>query len=379
MRKIQIPNSTFFQTLFICLSVFLLFQTQSIAQRHDHIVIGDTIFTEGKIKDLPSEGNTTIYFKKAKPETFKKYTIEEVNELMVNQRKFFRKKINIGNGVEEVFLELIPQEFEQLKLWSLNQETPEYFIEREGQLIHLTESYSEILSEQLSNPELAPLLDITNLNWFDLPYLLNTAKRYESPRTFTKLFGLTPYLGVNLVRNKFTLPASTYAATVSGSGLTLGFNAELFLNFKRNISLNLSPNWTKFDSQEFLNYSNGNFQYDSDVYMDYSFLQLPLLAKYYIDISPNNLRAYVETGYVFSLNDYKKLGIYEGEKDGTSVTTTQKDFTLKDRFSGYGFGIGIIKYFKKDKGIVVGFRNTQVKASDSEKLSSTSAFIGYKF
>jgi hypothetical protein len=35
--------------------------------------------------------------------------------------------------------------------------------------------------------------------------------------------------------------------------------------------------------------------------------------------------------------------------------------------------------FKKDKGIVVGIRNTQVKASASENLSSTSAFIGYKF
>lgn len=373
------PNTKFFQTLFICLPVFLLFQNESNAQRHDHIVIRDTIFTEGKIKDLPSDGNTTIYFKRGRPENFKKYTIEEVDELMVNQRKFFKKKINTGNGVEEVFLELIPQEYDQLKLWSLNQERPEYFIEREGQLIHLNESYSEILSVQLSNPELAPLLDITKLNWFDLPYLLKSAKRFESPRTFTKLFGITPFVGVNLVKNKFTLPASTYEATLSGSGLTLGLNAEIFLNFKRNISLNLSPNWTKFDNQQFLNYSNGNFQYESDVYMDYSFLQLPILVKYYIDISPNKLRAYVEAGYVFSLNDYKKLGIYEGHKDGTSVTTTQKDFTLNDRFSGYGFGLGIIKYFKKDKGIVVGIRNTQVKASASENLSSTSAFIGYKF
>lgn len=379
MRKIQLPNSTFFQTLLICLPVFLLFQTQSIAQRHDHIVIGDTIYTEGKIKDLPSEGNTTIYFRRARPENFKKYTIEEVSELMVNQRKFFKKKINIGNGVEEVFLELIPQEYDQLKLWSLNQERPEYFIEREGQLIHLNESYSEILSVQLSNPELAPLLDITKLNWFDLPYLLKSAKRYESPRTFTKLFGITPFVGVSLVKNKFTLPASRYDATVSGSGPTLGLNVEIFLNFKRNISLNLSPNWTKFDHQEFLNYSNDNFQYESDVYMDYSFLQLPLVVKYYIDISPNKLRAYVEAGYVFSLNDYKKLGMYEGQKDGSSVTTTQKEFILNNRLQGYGIGMGIIKYFKKDKGIVLGIRNTQVKASPSENLSSTSAFIGYKF
>jgi hypothetical protein len=337
LRKIQLPNSTFFQTLLICLPVFLLFQNASIAQRHDHIVIGDTIFTEGKIKDLPSEGNTTIYFRRARPENFKKYTIEEVSELMVNQRKFFKKKINIGNGVEEVFLELIPQEYDQLKLWSFNQERPEYFIERDGQLIHLNESYSEILSVQLSNPELAPLLDITKLNWFDLPYLFKSAKRFDSPRTFTKLIGITPYVGVNLVKNNFTIPSGTYEASVSGPGPTLGLNAEIFPNFKRNISLNFSPNWTKFDNQEFLNYSNGNFQYESDVYMDYSFLQLPFLVKYYIDISPNKLRAYVEAGYVFSLNDYKKLGIYEGHKDGTSVTTTQKDFTLNDRFSGYGF------------------------------------------
>ncbi|WP_339866781.1 hypothetical protein [uncultured Algoriphagus sp.] len=380
MIKPQIfSSSAFTRVLLCCIVAFILIQHSSLAQRNDYIVIRETTFTEGKVKDLPSDSNTSVYFRRVSKEEFKKYTIDEVDEFMVNQRKFFKKQINIGTSVKEVYLELIPQEVEELKLWSLNQDNPQYFIEKEGELIHLNESYAEILSEQLSNPELGPLLDITKLQWFDLTYLLANAKRYKTPRTYTRLLSFTPYGGVSFVENKFVLPASRYEATVTGVGMTLGFNIELFLNFKRNISLSLSPNWNSFNNQEFREYSYANFQYESDIYMEYSFIQVPALIKYYIDISPNKWRAYIEAGYVFSLSDYKKLGIYEAQKDEGTITTTQKDFTLPDQLHGYEFGIGLIKYFEKDKGIVLGMRSTHVKDRAAGNLSSTSAFIGYKF
>lgn len=380
MIKIQITGGKVcHRYLLICLVALLLFQNKSFAQKNDYIVIQKTTYTEGKIKDLPSDGNTSVYFRRVSREEFKKYTIDEIDELMVNQRKFFKKQINIGKGIEEVYLELIPQEFEQLKLWSLNQDNPEYFIEKEGELIHLNESYKEILSEQLSNPQLASLIDITKLHWFDLTYLLNSAKRYKAPRTYTRLLGFTPYAGINFVENKFPLPFSRQEVVVSGAGFTLGFNAEIFLNFKRNISLNFSPNWNTFNNKEFLNYNSGDVEYDTDVAIEYSCFQLPIIAKFYFDISPNKWRAYIEGGYVFSKNDYKKVDMFTGEKDGNSITTTQKNIALKNRFYGYEFGIGIIKYFEKDKGILFGIRNTQMKASESESISSTSAFIGYKF
>ena len=264
--------------------VFLLFQQQSIAQKNDYIVIRDSIFTEGKVKDLPSDENSSIYFRKVSREEFKKYSIEEVNELMFNRRKFFRKTIQLNDSSQMVFLELLPQEMTTVKLWQLNQEKEEFFIEISDQLILLDKSYPLILKRAVENPELERLISITNLNWYDLTYLFNTAKRYKTPRTYTPIFVFTPYAGISFTSNQFTIPNSSYLAKVKGIGPTVGFNAEAFLNFKRNISFNLSPSWSAYSIKSLLNYNYVGFAFESDVFLEYSTIQIPVTAKYYFDL-----------------------------------------------------------------------------------------------
>ena len=213
MIKIDlIKPSAAYRILLITFVGMLLFQQESIAQRNDYIVFRDSIFTEGIVKDIPSDENTSVFFKRSRRDEFTKYTIEEVGEMMVGQRKFFRKTIQTNGETQTVYLELIPQEMSTIKLWQLNQDKDEFFIETDDQFIWLDESYPILLERLLDNPDLAPLISITDLNWYDLTYLFKTAKRYEAKRTYTPIFVFTPYTGVTFTEYQFTIPNTNYNA-----------------------------------------------------------------------------------------------------------------------------------------------------------------------
>ncbi|MBN7814830.1 hypothetical protein [Algoriphagus pacificus] len=352
---------------------------ESIAQKRDYIVIQSKAYTQGIIRDLPSEENTVVYFKIRSREGFKRYSIDEVDELMFNQRKFFRKTVQSNGITKTVYLELLPQEFDKIKLWQLNQEKDEFFIETEDKLIHLDESYPIVLEEIIDNSDLKPLIAITGLNWYDLTYFFNTAARHEETRTYTPMLVFTPFVGITFLKNQFNIPNSLQAATLSGSGANIGFNGELFLNFKRNISLNLGPSWSSFGLKTLTNYTNGPYFFESDIYMEFSTIQLPITGKFYLDIKPNRTRAFLEAGYVFSFTDFKKTGMYVAQQEGASITTYHQDLLLESHSNGFTFGVGLEKYFEKSNGIAAGIRRTHLDSGDSQKIISFSLFTGFKF
>ncbi|EAZ82808.1 hypothetical protein ALPR1_11345 [Algoriphagus machipongonensis] len=350
------------------------------AQKYDYIVFADTIQTDGYIKNYPIENNTAIFFKKIKREEYKKYTIEEVTEFYVNHRYFFKKEISLSGEMKIIFLQLIPQPNPAIKLWKFSAEKDYYFLEDSMGLNQLNEeSYQEVLSELIDNPIIDPLIDITQLEEYSLYYLFQTATTIIKPRSYSKVFTISPNVGYNLVKQEFSLPNIGLVNRINAETPTFGINLEVFVNPMRNISVNLNPNWSKVNTNQFQFNSEGKLNFEIDYYLDYSVFTLPVSGKYYIDIKPNAWRGFFELGYSVGIFNYEKLVFYRAEVDGKSITTIAGDFELEPIYQGLVWGIGLEKYFKHSRAISIGLKNYHLSASVNEKYLRTGGYLSFKF
>ncbi|OOG76758.1 outer membrane beta-barrel protein [Algoriphagus sp. A40] len=368
---------------YISLLVFVLFINSpvfgQVPAKKDYIVVGDSALSQGVIQDIPSESNTSIYFARTKKLGFTKFTIEELTEFRVSERLFFRKEIPQNNGQHVVFLEKLPHPVTDAVFWKLNGDKPIFYIETPAGMEILGDSYRAQLSNRLGNPRLDPLLEITQLNDLSLQYLARTANTIKKPRTFSRIFVITPFVGYISQTVGLTIPDSDHEGEISSSSPVFGLNGEAFLTFKRNLSLNVGVTWSQFDAQKYFVYEYGANRYESDVFLDFSLIQIPVTAKYYWDLSPNRYRLYVEMGYSYAIPDYEKLGVYQGKFERDEVVTSVRNFEMSDSFSGFTWGIGVEKYLNKHQGLVFGLRGFKVDGASEEFVKGLTFHLGYKF
>ncbi|HSF53632.1 MAG TPA: hypothetical protein VLA71_07780 [Algoriphagus sp.] len=347
--------------------------------KKDYIVVADTALSQGHIKGIPTEGNTVIHFARSKKENYTEYSVQDLTEFRVSERLFFSKNIQIDGKTELVFLEKLPQEVPGAVLWKLNGEVNLFYLETSEGLQVLGDGFRRDLAEAFANPDLVPLIDITSLSELPLIYLSKTAKTIQKPRTFTKLFTLTPFVGYSSQTVGLTIPDSNQEVKIGGSSPAFGINGEAFLTFKRNLSLNVGVVWTQFDSQEFFKYEYGGKPYELDVFLDFSLIQIPITAKYYYDFRPNKMRLFAEVGYSYALPSYDELGVFQAEFGKNSVVTSSKSFEMEEKFLGYVWGFGVEKYLSRHRGVVLGLRQFKVTSVSEEFVQGLTFHLGYKF
>lgn len=341
--------------------------------------MGDSALSQGFVQDIPSEGNTVIYFTKAKGSKYERYTEAQVTEFRLSDRMFFRKRIPQGVDGRMVFLEKLPNSVPEMVFWKLHEDSPKYYVETSVGLELLDESFRNRLSELLDAPLLDPLLDITRRNDLSLIYLSRAAQTVQKPRTFARMFSLTPHLGYSSQSIQFGLPESNERGSIGGASPSIGLDGEAFLTFRRNISLTLGVLWTQFDSQEFIQYQRSQTRVDSDFYLDFSLLQIPVMLRYYMDLSPNKWRLYATAGYSYALPSYDKFGVYQAVIEGTTVVTSTRELEMDPHFSGMTFGLGVERYFANHRGLAFGLRQFKVSGEKDGVVKGIGFQLGYKF
>jgi hypothetical protein len=360
----------------------LLFSNESFGQRvekQDYIIVGDSALSQGKVVGIPSENNQVIYFARSKRSEPIKYTIGEVTEFRFSERVFVAKNVSVGGAMTTVFLEKLPNEMPEVKLWRLNGKPSFYYLETEKGFEELGEDYRTVLENTFDNPDLKPLLAITNKNEISLNYFTKTASNLKISRTFTKLFTITPWVGYSNQKVGFTIPDSNVPAKISGSSPALGVHGEVFLTHKRNLSAGVGLMWNKVDSQGFFEYTFNQIRFESDIFVDFSLIQIPITVRYYYDLKPNKLRIFAEAGYSYALPSYSKLGVFQAEFERNTVITSTKTFAMPENFGGFIWGIGVEKYLNKHRGIVLGLRNYSLNGSLGESMKGITIQLGYKF
>lgn len=350
------------------------------AQKSDYAILYDTVYRQGKISDLPTEGNTVIFFKSSAKATLERLTIDDVKEFSFKERIFFRRQIQVGDRQTQVFLERLPVVNAKATLWKLNGPEHQFFVESDGELIPLkANGYKETLSNIFEKPELSSLIRTTQLNEFQLNYLFRTAENITKPRSFSKTIVLMPNVGFGMITYNFVLPEIFENVSLSGSSPVVGLNIETFINFKRSISLNFSPSWSNFSFHSFESFIARNGRVETDVNIGFSTIHLPLLAKYYHDIKANKSRVFVELGYNFAFSSFRTANVFEAKISGNTVLTSQKSLELPEKHQGAVGGLGFEKYLNNHRVVVLGFRGTFLSDTLESKIAQTHLYAGYKF
>ena len=359
----------------ICLSI--LTQRTAFAQRSDHIILNDTIFTEGYVRQEANEIATHVYFRKTKKESWKKYSTREVKEYYHNRRKYFAKSINRFSDTGPVYLQLIPSGLEMIKIFRAMDQKKQFFLEKDGDLKLLKEDYREVLQSAISNPELDPLLDITNLTAEDISYFLTSAADDRS-RTFSKRFYLSPFIGSVWSSNQFVLPNTNQTIRIAGTGFQAGVNLELAVNRFRTLTVNLKPSYLQSSGTNFLMFRDGRTSFETDSYLSQSTLHVPLTAKYFIDLIPNSIRVFAEAGFGASFLNMEEGVLQIAELEENTVTTYVRDFKIDSFYPGFVGGLGLETALTNGKFLMTGFQYSSMSAS-ADLLSTSSIYLGFKF
>lgn len=347
--------------------------------RPDHITLNDSAYTEGYIKINNSNPLESLFFKWKKKEPYQEYTIKDVSEFYENHRNYQRKTFDFNGEKVTVFLEKLVYNNTDISVYKWIDKKRLFFIETENGISILGEDFREEISKRLNNSNLSPLLEISKLNYNSLTYLLTVANSDPEPRTFSRFFRATPQVGMSFSTHQLTIPNQNSTGKLNGSATNLGLNLEFLPTYNRNLSLNLTPTFSSGYASGFSSYKEGSSRFDTDLYFDYTNIQLPVSARYYVELKPNKYRVFIELGYSWSSMKAKNGQMDIAELKENNISTDSREFDPSSDYYGFNAGLGVEKYLKKTRAIVVGIKYSAIQNKNSEKLNQFSPYIGFKF
>ncbi len=367
-----------FTIFFFTLSIISTSGSFAQSKIFDFIVVEEKV-TPGSLENMPSESNTVIFFTPNDNSKKQKYTVLQVSEFRFNGRMFFRKNLGTAAKPQYKFLERVSAESQRFPLFRLHDESGYFYIGKDDSLFPLKEDYKEKLKEVLENPNVDPLVDLTDLKEDQLNDLLQNAWILTKPRTFTKPIVFTPYVGFGFIDHLINYPDINHSLVIRPKAIMVGINTEYFINYHRNISLNFSPQLIQYQSLTFDTFQAFGNRYESDVFVRFSSIQLPVSIRYYLDISPNKLRLYGDLGAVASFGLAQQATIYEAIIEKDEIQSSKSDFEFPNNHFGITYGFGMERYFKKHKGLVLGMKGLHISGKSDSKITQNQLFLGYKF
>ncbi|PZX48683.1 hypothetical protein [Algoriphagus chordae] len=351
----------------------------SAQRRPDHITLNDSAYTEGYIKINNSNPLKSVFFKWKKKDAYQEYSIKEVSEFYENHRNYQRKTFDYKGEKVTVFLEKLVYENKDISVYKWIDKRGLFFIEKENGMSLLGEDFKEEISIRLNNPNLDPLLEISKLNYNSLTYLLTVANNTTEPQTFSRFFRITPQVGISFSSHQLTIPNQNSVGKLSGTATNLSLNFEFLPSYKRNLSLNLTPAFSSGYASGFNSYKEGESRFETDLQFDYTIIQLPMAAKYYIEMRPNKYRAFVEMGYSWSSMKANNGKMDIAEFRENIIATGFKEFDPSSPYYGFNAGVGLDKSLKKTRAITIGMKYSSLRNKNSDKMNQLTPYIGFKF
>ena len=372
-------NCIFIKKSILLILLFSLGVNQSIQaqKKHDHLTLNDSAYIEGYVKLSNSAPTTNVFFKRKKKEPYINYSIEAVSDFHENHRTYYRKTFEFKGEPVTVFLEKLVYDNTDISIYKWINEKGLFFLESENGLSLLGENFREEISKRLANPNLTPLLEISKLDYTSLSYLLTVSK--TEPRTFSRFFRVTPQAGISLYSYQLTVPSQNSSIKLKGTSANLGVNLEFLPTYNRNLSLNISPSYGTGNAHGFRTYVEGSSKFDTDLYFNFTTIQIPVTARYYLDIRPNKFRAFIELGYSWSSLKARDGILDIAEFKENTIRTDSRDFDPSSDYNGYIGGVGIEKYLKRTRAITIGIRYSSYSNQNSEESNQLSPYIGFKF
>jgi len=372
-RKNNIP------LLILMIFSFMFSQKVNAQKRLDHIAINDSVYREGYIKFNVKNPTTSVSFKWRKNDPYEEYTIDEISEFYGKYRNYLRKTLDFRGKTVTVFLERLVYDNPTISIFKWMDEKGVFFIESESGLSLLGDDFREEISNKLDDPSLSVIVAMSKLNYTSLSYLLTVANRGENSQTFSRFFRVSPQVGGSFSSFQLAVPDQNNLLSISGRGSNFGINFEFLPTYSRNLSLNILPSFSTGSAAGFKAYTDGESNFETDIYFNFSSLQIPATVKYYIELQPNSFRAFVEMGYLWS-----SLKAEDGEMDiaelkESIIATDSREFNTSGNYHGIIAGLGLEKYLRNTMAFTLGIRYSSQRNTNSEKMDQITPYIGFKF
>jgi hypothetical protein len=168
---------------------------------------------------------------------------------------------------------------------------------------------------------------------------------------------------------------------MTGLAITGGLSIETYLNFKRNISISLSPQMFGFDAAKFEKMQLPNGQtYETDLSISMIALQFPIAVKYYLDLKPQKFRSYLEMGYSFSnILNQKSYQFGAWQKDNEITFHSTKPI-MAESYQGIHIGLGTNFIQTSERILTLGLKGTfQSGNVGNTNLTMYLITLGFKF
>lgn len=348
-------------------------------RKKDHIVLNDSAYTEGYVKIDKSDPLHSLFFKWRKKDSYKKYSVEKVTEFYENHRSYYKKTLFHQDQETTVFLQKLIYDNPNLSVYKWIGKKHTFYIDQNGKLELLGEDFRQVLNEKIDNQNLDPLLEITELNYSSLSYLLTSANSLQKPHTFSKFLRFTPRIGYSFISQKISIPNQNTLIQLNGTSPNLNLTIEAFPTYRRNLSILFSPTLINGQSSGFKDYQEGSSKFETDLQFRLSSILLPISSRYYFEINPNKSRVYFELGYGYMSFNTKEGVIDIAEYKSASIHTDTREFVSSGAYKGIQFGIGMEKYTNKTKGLTLGVSLQNFQNNKSENLVLITPSVGFKF
>lgn len=349
----------------------------SWAQKNDHIVLNDTVFIEGFVRQDDADRGHSVLFKRKMKDPWIKYRVDEVSEYYVSNTKYLRK--TEPESRELVFLELIPIQMQGYQLLKSVERKGDIYLESIDGFQKLGENFREVLRAAANNPELDPLLVITDFKPYDIAYFLTQAGTFQKSKTYTTPISFNLFAGVGMTANQTAIPFTNKISTIKGGANQIGLLIEFALNPSRNISIGSGVNLMKVASQEFLQFKDANTAFEIDAFLDFEVVQVPVQARYYLDFIPNSWRGFFEIGYSVSFIRSGPFHLNVAELKDMEVLTYRNEYIISGSYRGFQGGVGLEKLLRKSKALQAGVRIFDHGSDKGEKFKATTGYINFKF
>jgi AraC-like DNA-binding protein len=358
---------------------FGFFQKAQAQKKLDHITLNDSAYREGYIQFDAKNPTTNVSFKRRKKDLYEDYSIKEISEFYGKYRSYLRKTLDFRGEMVTVFLERLIYDNPTISVYKWMDKKGVFFIESESGLSLLGDDFREEISNKLDDPSISTLVEISKLNYTSLSYLLTVANKGVKSQTFSRFFRVSPQVGLSSLSLQLALPTQNNLLQLSGTGANFGLNLEFLPTYDRNLSLNILPSFLTGRATGFNTYTDGESNFETDIYFNFSSIQIPATVKYYIELQPNSFRAFVEMGYLWS-----SLKAEDGEMDiaqlkESIIATDSREFNTSGNYHGIIAGLGFEKYLKNTMAFTLGIRYSSQRNTNSEKMDQLTPYIGFKF
>ncbi|MCT4622937.1 MAG: PorT family protein [Schleiferiaceae bacterium] len=343
--NIQLLRVVFFS---LCLTSFFGIQAQSgYYTTGKYLIDGVKIFNKGQ---LNHEGFTVLEYGQQKV-----YTPENAIEYGLNKKKVYKAKWVYINGVEKryFFRELIKGKY-TLSLLHLKEDEKRFYLHdsssnRTVEIPKDRKAIKDFMTAQMKKEKIVhPKMTFTRYGKSNLKRYVNQLNQ-GNKRVFPR-----PTIGIHL-----GLAATTYspANEYLGEFSAVPFQTEWAgtIGIMANLPINASPVsihtglYFKNISQSYrykYNYKFRGSPVDTDLLIDQSAINIPLLFRY--SIYTKTLSPFVQVGPLYSYNFKNKTTqyIYEYPIEGIYTEVANRDF-IADHMAGFSMGIGTLLNYGK--------------------------------